>query len=115
MAHHGHGLYWGMLVTSLVSELLPRPIRLDLEWLVAVWVSVEQDKSPSLGVDQGGARPQTSSDTEPALRGRARRSQLSQVGRYGARTQRPGEAEPALRGQARRNPPSEAGQGGACP
>jgi len=45
-----------MPVSFLVLEFCPRPIRLDLKWLAAVWVPVGRDRARPQGVGRGGAR-----------------------------------------------------------
>ena len=58
MAHHGHGLHRVMPIFSLMSEFSLRPIRLDLEWLAAVWVPIRQDGDRVLEVGRDRARTQ---------------------------------------------------------
>ena len=76
MARHGHGLHRDVPASSLASEFRPRPIRLDLEWLAAVWVPVGRDGTHVLEVGRDGARDL----------GRDGNRVLG-VGRDGARTQ----------------------------
>ena len=63
-------------------------------------------------VGRGGARPRGSSEVEPALSHRARRSQPS-AGLGGTSPQPSGEVEPALGHRARRGQPLAAERSGA--
>ena len=58
---------------------------MDLEWLAAVWVSVERDGAPGLGVGRGGVPPNRSGEVDRKPKARARRSLNLRVGRGGAR------------------------------
>ena len=77
---------WPSWAVGYIEACQSRPWRqsFDLEWLVAVWVSVGRDGAPDLGVGRGGVPPQRPGEAERKPKARARRSQPLEVRRGGA-------------------------------
>ena len=69
MARYGHMLHRGVPASSLASEFGSGPIRLDLEWLVAVWIPIGRDGTRVLEVRQDGTHVLGSGEMEPAPKG----------------------------------------------